>query len=275
MSVENKQLYKPYYTLQYRIIGKGQPVFLIHGYGEDSRIWNNQIDTLSAICQLIVLDLPGSGQSVLTQKGVSEWLPELSIDDLAECIHEIVHAEDLAPAIVLGHSMGGYIALAFANHYPNHLKALGLVHSTAFADTDEKKSVRLKSMEFIRENGGYALFKTTMVNLFGEAFRIAAPEKVQELVDATKAFDPKVLIAYTRAMMQRPDHSELLRYLPKPVLFVAGPEDIAAPIADLEQQATIPNKSYLKVMEGVGHMGMLESPEEMNRHLSGFIQQFI
>lgn len=275
MSVKTSQLKTPFYSLSYRIIGKGQPVFLIHGYGEDSSIWNNQIESLSTICQLIVLDLPGSGQSFITPKGYAEWLPELSMEDLAECIHEIVHVEDLSPAILLGHSMGGYISLAFARHYPNHLKALGLVHSTAFADSAEKKSVRLKSIEFIRENGGHALFKTTMVNLFGEAFRIVAPEKVQELVEATKAFDPLVLMAYTKAMMQRPNHSELLCYLPGPVLFVAGPEDIAAPIADIEQQATIPNKSYLKVMEGVGHMGMLESPEEMNRHLSGFIQLFI
>ena len=275
MSVKTSQLKTPYYSLHYRIMGKGQPVFLVHGYGEDSRIWNNQIDTLSSICQLIVLDLPGSGQSFITPKGYAEWLPKLSMEDLAECIHEIVHVEDLSPAILLGHSMGGYISLAFARHYPNHLKALGLVHSTAFADTAEKKSVRLKSIEFIRENGGYALFKTTMVNLFGEAFRNAAPEKVQELVEATKAFDPTVLMAYTRAMMQRPDQSNLLRYLHEPVLFVAGPEDIAAPLTDLEQQVTIPNKSYLKVMEGVGHMGMLEAPNEMNRHLSGFIQLFI
>ncbi|MEO0065555.1 MAG: hypothetical protein RI983_881, partial [Bacteroidota bacterium] len=185
MSIQNKQFNTPYYSIHYRIIGQGQPVFLVHGYGEDSRIWNNQIETLSAICQLIVLDLPGSGQSVITTKGMAEWLPKLSIDDLAECIHEIVHAEDVAPAVVLGHSMGGYIALSFARHYPNHLKALGLVHSTAYADSEEKKSVRLKSMEFIRENGGYALFKTTMVNLFGEAFRSSNPASIQELVEAT------------------------------------------------------------------------------------------
>lgn len=272
MSEKTKQLNTTYYSLQYRIIGKGQPVFLIHGYGEDSRIWNHQIESLSSICQLIVLDLPGSGQSVLTPKGMVEWLPVLSMDELAECIHEIVHAEDLPPAILLGHSMGGYISLAFAKHYPNHLKALGLVHSTAIADSAEKKSVRLKSMEFIKENGGYALFKTTMVNLFGEAFRSAHPEIISELVEATKAFDAAVLIAYTRAMMHRPDRTDLLRYLQKPVLFIAGPEDIAAPLADLKQQATIPNQSYLTVMEGVGHMGMIEWPAELNRHLFEFIQ---
>ncbi len=272
MSIQNKQFNTPYYSIHYRIIGQGQPVFLVHGYGEDSRIWNNQIETLSAICQLIVLDLPGSGQSVITTKGMAEWLPKLSIDDLAECIHEIVHAEDVAPAVVLGHSMGGYIALSFARHYPNHLKALGLVHSTAYADSEEKKSVRLKSMEFIRENGGYALFKTTMVNLFGEAFRSSNPASIQELVEATKAFDPQVLIAYTRAMMLRTNQSDLLSYMRQPVLFIAGPEDIAAPLTDLEKQANMTNKSYLKIMEGVGHMGMLEAPSEMNRHLSAFIQ---
>jgi len=115
-------------------------VLLLHGYGEDSQIWNNQIEYLSTHCLLIVPDLPGSGKSSITAKGKEEWLPNLRIESLAHSMNEILIAENLAACILLGHSMGGYISLAFAELYPSKILALGLVHSTAYADSDEKKS---------------------------------------------------------------------------------------------------------------------------------------
>ena len=73
-------------------------------------------------------------------------------------------------------------------------------------------------------------------------------------------------------MMNRPDRSAILASANFPILFIAGPEDIAAPLTSVEAQATLPNKSYLNILDGVGHMGMLESPNEMNIHLINFIE---
>ncbi|MFY8025529.1 MAG: alpha/beta fold hydrolase [Sediminibacterium sp.] len=272
MQVTTKQLNQPYYQLSYTLYGKGTPVLLLHGYGEDSQIWHNQIEALSAHCLLIVPDLPGSGKSTITPKGLNEWLPNMRIESLAESINEIFMAENLTSCILLGHSMGGYIGLAFAELYPSKLRSLGLVHSTAYADSHEKKIVRQKSIQFIEENGGYTFFKTSMPNLFGKKFKETQAPIIEQLIDQSNNFESAVLVGYTRAMMNRPDRSAILASANFPILFIAGPEDIAAPLASVEAQATLPNKSYLNILDGVGHMGMLEAPYEMNLHLTNFIE---
>jgi pimeloyl-ACP methyl ester carboxylesterase len=146
--MQEKQINHPHYQLSYCVYGKGTPVLLLHGYGEDSQIWNNQIEYLSTHCLLIVPDLPGSGKSSITAKGKEEWLPNLRIESLAHSMNEILIAENLAACILLGHSMGGYISLAFAELYPSKILALGLVHSTAYADSDEKKLLEKKVFSF-------------------------------------------------------------------------------------------------------------------------------
>lgn len=267
-----KQIHQVNYTINYRVYGSGKPVVLVHGYGEDSGIWQHQLNALASFCKVIVPDIPGSGLSTITAAGMQEWLTQLSINALADCINECLIAEDIANATILGHSMGGYIGLAFAANYPYKINALGLVHSTAYADSEEKKLVRQKSMQFILTNGGLAFFKTSMINLFGKAFQASHPSTIESLIEATKQFDAPILVAYTKAMMERPNQTQLLSTVAFPILFIAGPEDIAAPLTDVQTQATLPNKSYLEVMDGVGHMGMLEAPDLMNKHLSKFIR---
>lgn len=269
--MQEKQINHPHYLLNYKVYGKGRPVVLLHGYGEDSQIWENQIEYLANHCLLIVPDLPGSGKSTITDQGMEEWLPNMGIESMAQCINEILIAEKIAACIMLGHSMGGYISLAFAQLYPSKLLALGLVHSTAYADSNEKKIVRQKSIQFLEENGGYTFFKTSMPNLFGKKFKATQATVIDQLVEQSKAFETRVLVAYTSAMMERTNKTAVLESALFPILFVAGPEDIAAPLTDIQAQATVPIKSYLEVIEGVGHMGMLEAPKEMNQHLSRFI----
>lgn len=103
---------------------------LIHGFGEDAAIWNNQTEYLKDKFQLIIPDLPGSGKSEMTD--------DMSMEGMAEVIHSIIRQEDIDACTVIGHSMGGYITLAFAEKYPDYLSAFGLFHSTAYADSDEK-----------------------------------------------------------------------------------------------------------------------------------------
>jgi len=121
-------------TIAYRMEGAGKAVVLLHGFGEDSNIFNEQINYLTDYCQLIVPDLPGSGKSAI----LDDSEKEISIDDYARCIHALLQAENINSCIMLGHSMGGYITLSFAELFPQNLLAFGLIHSTAFADSDEK-----------------------------------------------------------------------------------------------------------------------------------------
>lgn len=274
-------------TVSYSVYGKGKPVVLLHGFGEDSSIWNEQVDFLKEHCQLIVPDLPGSGKSSLLslESGVrrleSSESPDsslqtsdfVSIDDYADCIHSLLTHENISSCILLGHSMGGYITLAFAEKYPSLLTAFGLIHSTAFADSEEKKQTREKSITLIEEYGAMAFLKNTIPNLFGAKFKSTHPEKVTNLIEAGAAFSKEALQQYIRAMMLRPDRTHVLLSNRLPVIFVIGTEDVAAPLADVIKQASLPNISYIHVLQGIGHMGMWEAPEKLNQQILTFLSE--
>ncbi|MDQ6815223.1 MAG: alpha/beta hydrolase [Bacteroidota bacterium] len=252
--------------ISYQVEGNGQPVILLHGFAEEGTIWQAQVQFLQQYCQLIIPDLPGSGKSpLLPQKAVT-------IEDYADCIHALLQLEKIDQCILLGHSMGGYIAIAFAEMYPEHLSAFGFIHSTAFADNEEKKNTRKKGIELINQYGVYPFLKNTTPNLFSKTFKEAYAGTVSELIEKGKEFSQEALVQYYTAMMTRPDRTDTLKRTNVPVLFVIGSEDVAAPLEDLLQQVHLPKTSYIHVMDNTGHMSMLEKPQELNKHLLQFIQ---
>lgn len=266
-------------TIHYQVTGTGTPVVLLHGFGEDSSIWNEQIKYLQHQCMLIVPDLPGTGTSEWTS--VNDELSivnnidhsQLTIDILAESVHAMLQNEHIDQCYLLGHSMGGYITLGFAEKYPALLKGFGLIHSTAFADNEEKKKNRLRGIEMMEQYGGYAFLKTTIPNLFGGTFKKKYPEVIDTLIEKASSFSTPALQAYYYAMMLRPHRTNVLKGNSLPVLFVLGTEDVAAPLNDVLQQTHLPLKSYIHILEGIGHMGMLESAERINQYIDAFIHQ--
>jgi pimeloyl-ACP methyl ester carboxylesterase len=257
-------------TISYTLQGKGTTVVLLHGFGEDRQIWDKQVSFLREHCRLLVPDLPGSGKSSLlvTETPASD---AVGIDDYAELIHALLQTENISSCIMLGHSMGGYITLAFAEKYPALLRAFGLVHSSAFADSEEKKAMRAKAVTTISKFGAPAFLRNTIPNLFGKAFKETYPEKVSDLIKTAEGFTAAALEQYYIAMMNRPDRCKVLAGNHLPVLFVMGTEDIAAPMEDVLQQVHLPQISYIHVLPGCGHMGMWEAPELLNQLLLAFI----
>ncbi len=252
--------------LEYATVGKGRAVILLHGFGEDKSIWNNQIDFLKDHCKLIVPNLPGTGNSKHT-----DHTHPISIQSMANNIKCLLDQENIQSCIMLGHSMGGYITLAFATLFPELLKGFGLIHSTAYADSEEKKSTRRRAIELINEYGGYSFLKNTIPNLFGNEFKYTSVEIVEQLIEKSKAFYNKTLQDYYLAMIDRTATTYTLANTTVPVLMIAGTEDTAVPFADATQQASLSSKIQFHVLEGVGHMGMLESPHEVNQLMLNFI----
>jgi pimeloyl-ACP methyl ester carboxylesterase len=257
-------------ALTYYDQGKGLPVFLLHGFAETSSVWKNQINQLNKFCRVIVPDLSGSGRSELFKLD-SEYL---RIDELADAVHSILKKENIGQCIMLGHSMGGYVTLAFAEKFPNKLKAFGFVHSTAFADGEEKKQNRLKGIGMIEEYGSYAFLKTSLPGLFSSAFKKKKPAVVSKLINEGKNFEAKNLQQYYYAMMHRPDRTDVLRNNKLPVLFVMGTEDNAAPLNDVLKQTHLPETAYIHIIRNSGHMSMLEEPLKLNRILKEFVHAF-
>jgi pimeloyl-ACP methyl ester carboxylesterase len=256
-------------SLIYQVYGEGLPVILIHGFAETNSIWNNQTNYLSNYCKLIVPDLPGSGESLLNNSSENK----LSIEALAESVFSIIQNENIEQCIMLGHSMGGYITLAFAEKYPEKLKAFGFVQSTAFADNDEKKQNRIRGINAMESYGSYAFLKTSTPGLFADNFKTAHKQVVNKLIEDGKHFNKTSLQQYYYAMMQRPGRTFVLKNNKLPVLFVIGTEDTAAPLKDVLKQVHLPEIAYIYILKNTGHMSMLEKPDKLNRILRNFVNE--
>lgn len=250
-------------TIHYLDTGKGNTIVLLHGFGEDSQIWNRQIALLSQNYRLIVPDLPGSGNSSMLST------PD-TIEAYANAIEALLNHLSVNKCIILGHSMGGYITLAFAEAYPERLLGWGLIHSTAFADSEEKKLNRQRGIELMQQYGTYAFLRNTIPNLFADSYKKQETKVLDELIESAKAFTAEACCAYYKAMKNRPDRTHVLSSSKKPVLFILGTEDVAAPLNDLLQQVHLPPTAYIHILENVGHMGMLEATDEVNMRIAAF-----
>jgi pimeloyl-ACP methyl ester carboxylesterase len=265
MELKTKNILYQNKIIFYRIIGEGQPLLLLHGFAEDGEIWQHQINFLKDKCQLIVPDIPGSGSSAFNE--------QLStIEDHADAIKVILDNEKITNCIFIGHSLGGYIALAFAEKYPQLLKAFGLFHSTVFADSEERKQIRLKAIELIKSNGAYAFIKATTPNLFTDNFKIKNPEQVNELIEQGRNFLPEALIQYYKIMLVRPDRTYVLRNFSKPVLFIIGELDNIIPFQSSLQQCHLPAQSHVHILAKSAHMGMWEESAKSNEILFNFLK---
>jgi pimeloyl-ACP methyl ester carboxylesterase len=252
------------HSLSYFITGNGtRSIILIHGFGEDSRIWKHQISFLENDFRLYVPDLPGTGQSVIGNS-------ELSMESMAVIIKQMLDNEKIDQCIMLGHSMGGYVTLAFAELYPERLSAFGLIHSTAYADNEEKKAAREKSMAFIKEYSAAEFMKTTIPNLFSQSFNSEHKEQVDELIEQGNQFTAEALTAYYTAMINRPNRSHILQNATVPVLLFIGSEDKAVSPADALAQTALPSVCMAKLVPGIAHMGMLEATTELNNTIGEF-----
>ena len=254
----------------YRDIGKGICTVLIHGFAEDGRIWDKQIDSLKNDFRLIIPDLPGSGRSIMDSHGPNAKDP-LTMEDYAHLIKGLLDKEKIDSCILIGHSMGGYITLAFAEKYPEILAGFALVHSTAYADSEEKKALRQKSIEFIQKNGSTDFIRQSSPNLFSDFTQKNRPEIIEEIIERYDNFRPESLVSYYKAMILRSDRTELLGSFKRPIMFIIGEKDNIVPLEDSLKLSHLPTISYIHILENTGHMGMLESTPELNKYLKDFI----
>ena len=245
--------------------GKGKVVVLLHGFLGSHKIWERTISNLSKSYRVIAIDLPGHGNTECL--GYAH-----SMDLMAKCVKAVLDSLRLKKYIIIGHSMGGYVGLAFADMFPDHLKGLCLYHSTAYADPDEKKKDRLRAIQAVKANRGIYT-KSTIKNLFASKNLKYLKDEVSFALSIAKQTGKKGIIAALHGMRDRPRRDIILGLVNYPIMMVIGELDNVLPYDQLlEQSQLIKNKTIL-YLEHDGHFGFLESTQVSIKAIRKFLRK--
>lgn len=249
--------------LHYTDEGDGNTIVLLHGFCEDSSLWEYHADFLSQSFRVICIDLPGFGKD----KGLEH---ETSMESMAKEVKNTIDYIGLKKFILIGHSLGGYITLAYAELYSRDLLGIGMFHSTAFADSEEKKMNRNKSIDFISEHGVGVFAKNFISPLFNPSIRENFTSEIKQLVNIVAKTPLSSVINVTKAMRDRKSREDILKKLDIPVLYIIGKSDVAVPLELSLAQCYLPKNSTVHFYEKTGHMGMIERKVETALAMLGF-----
>lgn len=244
--------------LAYDRRGKGTPLVLLHGYPLDHHLWDDVLPLLEDTFDVILPDLRGFGESTIADSSPT-------MGDYASDIAGLLDYLGIQKTAIVGHSMGGYVALAFARLYPERVSGLGLVSSQVLADPPDRKEGRYKSAADVSENG-IASVVATMTPKF------TADEKLQGFARTSmERQQPVAYIGALKAMAERMDSTPLLSSLRVPLVIIHGESDALIPIDRArEAKAALP-QAHLVEISGAGHMPMMEASEktaEALKHLA-------
>ncbi len=239
--------------ITYADSGAGDPLVLLHGFTESLAMWDDFSRALQKEFRIIAVDLPGHGHTDVF--GATH-----TMEFMARVVRHVLDHLGVKSCIMIGHSMGGYVTLAFARHYPALLKGIGLFHSHAAADTEEARRNRVRTINIVYSN------RTGFIQQFiPDLFAPENAGKYQDAIDRlrTLALQPPAegITAALRGMMERDDNTRLLGELKVPVLFIAGKQDSRIPVATILAQAALPHHAEVLTLGGAGHMGFIEERE--------------
>lgn len=254
------------HTLHYRDEGRenAQTLVLLHGYLQNLDIWSSYILTYMRHMRVITIDLPGHGYSECFSE-------EHTMELMARTVKAVLDDADVEQCVMVGHSMGGYVALAFADLFPHHLRGLGLINSHALADTQEAIERRLDVCEQVVKNRASHIVGF-IPPLFDPSKRVALAQEIKDIQDQCLETKEESIIAAQCGMASRPSRTHVLQELEVPILFVIGKNDPRIPAELALSQAMLAQHAEILLLDNVAHMAHLEEREYVKPRLRSFVQ---
>lgn len=234
--------------LYYEEHGHGMPVVFLHGFPFDHSIWEPLVPLLQEETRMILPDLRGFGKSPVTDNVYSMRL-------LAEDIARLLDDLKIDKAVLVGHSMGGYVTLAFAQAYPNRLLGLGLIATHAAADAPERRQARYKTAESVTHKGARVV-SSDLVNTL-----TPRQELLQPIRDLILQAHPKGIIGSLKGMAERSDMTGELSEIAVPAVVMLGTSDQLLHKEQVQMMAQMLPKGWLVEIPNTGHMLMMEEPQ--------------
>lgn len=245
--------------------GKGRAVVLLHGYLGSHLIWKDTSHDLSKIYRVIAIDLPGHGQT-----GNFGYAHSMNL--MAKAVKSVLDHLKLKKCVIIGHSMGGYVALAFADMFPDYLKGICLYHSSAYSDSNEKKADRLRAIELVKKSRS-VYTKNTIQNLFASKNLKYLKKEISFATAIAKSTKKEGIVAALLGMKDRPNRDIILGLVDYPIMMVIGEHDNVLHHQMLLEQSKLVRHLHLLYLEHDGHFGFLESPLQSNKALRKFLRK--
>ncbi len=240
------------------------PLVLLHGFCENHLIWRRLETSLAPHCRVLCPDLPGFGKSPLPTN-------DFQLPDIADALYDWLQGLGIERCILVGHSLGGYVSLAFLEKHPDMVEGIGLMNSTAYADSEERKGTRDNVIAFVEKHGVEKFIDSFVPQLFYSKKREALKEEIEELLSIARTTPQDSLIAYTRALQQRKDRLEVLKHFRRPIFYIVGEEDSSIPLADSQKQIKTLSNYEVHILKQSGHIAMYEKPEECQSIIRNFV----
>lgn len=239
-------------------------VVLLHGYLESMYVWDDFAPLLTPSVRVITVDIPGHG--------ISEVKGEVhTMEMVADVLHQMLKSLEIERVTMVGHSMGGYVALAFCARYPEQLDGLVLLSSTPNPDTEAKRENRRREIALVRAGKKDALARVAPEAGFAEQNRRRLRSYIDDLTECVHITEDDGIVALLGGMMERVDQNEMLRKSAVPQLFILGKKDGYIPVEVAEEIIANHPQAQVAWLEESGHMGFIEEPEACAEALLKFV----
>lgn len=240
--------------VKYSDLGKGNAIVLLHGYLETGEVWQPLENLLAATHRVLSVDLPGHGGSEVTGD------PH-TVEYMADAVRAVIRDSGEKKVLLAGHSLGGYVTLAFAEKYPELLTGYVLLHSHPFADSQEAIAKRKREITLVRAGKKDIMYPSSISMMFAEQNLAKMPEAVARSKEIASQNSAEGIIAMLNAMMARPSRSSLVESGALPMLWILGRHDLYFSPEKALGDIKIPGKGRVVILENSGHLGFVEETD--------------
>jgi pimeloyl-ACP methyl ester carboxylesterase len=246
--------------------GAGDVIVLLHGYLESAEVWSSFAEKLSLKFRIIVIDLPGHGSS-------DTYGDTHTMEFMATVIKELLYSLQITRVFLTGHSLGGYVALAFLELFPDYLYGYSLFHSQPFPDPELVLEKRKREISIVKSGGMNLIYPDNIIQMFATSNLERFEATLQRLKDIASKIPGDGIIAVLNGMMIRPSRVSLMEEGRVPCLWILGLMDNYIPCDIIQSKVRLPDNAEIVVLQKSGHIGFVEEEEKSVEVITGFVEK--